>query len=501
MTIQRSINYRVVSGLLLILAIALFLRIFMLSRQSLWLDEVASWWFAKQPLHKVLQSEPTNPPFYYFLLHFWIRYFGTSEAALRSLSILPSLFSVWLLYILARRLFDRGIAFIAAAYQAVSTFQIYYAQEARCFSLLVALLLLATLYLWKALESDSVRSRVLFFAVYAALSALALYTHFIAIFFLAGQGLYVLFRRPKQVLAAGSSMFVSLLLFSPWLVTMLRAAAGGGQTARRYLLLKLPQAYFSFLYGDSLIPLDDEAVRHIPETLRANWLILTAALLSVAMLIPFLLKACKRWGDRMVFLLVMAFVPVLLAFLVSFKVMLFDERYLIPASPFLYVIVAAAVWEIRLLAANGGTSSRALYAGWGTCGMYCILLALSLHNYYFNSRFGKEQWREADAYIDSLTPTTETAIIVFDPDYIGPCYGYYTTRNLPSWLVTSNTAGALRTSRAALDEHTGGYQHILLVRSHADEDWVLDAMTKAFTQESYRKFTKANPIEVYSFRP
>jgi hypothetical protein len=40
-----------------------------------------------------------------------------------------------------------------------------------------------------------------------------------------------------------------------------------------------------------------------------------------------------------------------------------------------------------------------------------------------------------------------------------------------------------------------------LVRSHADEDWVLDAMAKAFTQESYRKFTKANPIEVYSFRP
>jgi mannosyltransferase len=501
MTIQKPINYRVAYGLLLILAIALFLRIFMLSRESLWLDEVASWWFAKQPLHKVLQSEPTNPPFYYFLLHFWIRYFGTSEAALRSLSILPSLFSVWLLYIFGRRLFDRGIAFIAAGYQAVSTFQIYYAQEARCFSLLVGILLLATLYLWKALESDSVRSRTVFFAVYAALCALALYTHFISIFFIAGHGLYVLLRRPKQLLAAGSSIFVSLLLFSPWLFIMLRAAAGGGQTARRYLLLKLPQAYFSFLYGDTLIPLDDEAVRHIPETLKANWLILTAAIISVAMLTPFLLKACKRWADRMVFLLVMAFVPVLLAFLVSFKVMLFDERYLIPASPFLYVIVAATVWEIWLLAGRGGKTSRILYAGWGACGIYCILLALSLHNYYFNSRFGKEQWREADAYIDSLTPITETAIIVFDPDYLVPCYGYYTTRNLPSWQVTSNLATELRTSPELLDEHTRGYQHILLVRSHADEDWVLDAMAKAFTQESYRKFTKANPIEVYSFRP
>ena len=265
MPFHATIDKKVLLRLVVILVAALFLRLLMLGRESLWLDEIASWMFASKDLQHVLRSEPTNPPLYYLLLHFWMDWFGTSESAIRSLSVVPSLFSVWLIYHFAERLFTRGIAYLAAVYQAVSTFQIYYAQEGRCFSLLVSILLLATLSLWNALESDSPRRRYLYYGAYAFLGALALYTHFISIFFLAGHGLYVLFRRPKQLLAVGTSIAASLLLFSPWLVTMLGAASRGGQ-ARRYIWLKLPQAYLSFLYGDSLIPLDEEAVQHIPET-------------------------------------------------------------------------------------------------------------------------------------------------------------------------------------------------------------------------------------------
>ena len=354
MPFHATIDKKVLLRLVVILVAALFLRLLMLGRESLWLDEIASWMFASKDLQHVLRSEPTNPPLYYLLLHFWMDWFGTSESAIRSLSVVPSLFSVWLIYHFAERLFTRGIAYLAAVYQAVSTFQIYYAQEGRCFSLLVSILLLATLSLWNALESDSPRRRYLYYGAYAFLCALALYTHFISIFFLAGHGLYVLFRRPKQLLAVGTSIAASLLLFSPWLVTMLGVASGGGQV-RRYIWLKLPQAYFSFLYGDSLIPLDEEAVQHIPQTLRANWWIVAASLLSITALVPFWRLAWKRWGDQMLFVFTMALMPVILAFLISFKVMLFDERYLIPASPFLYVLVSAVVWEIRLLAGTQAT--------------------------------------------------------------------------------------------------------------------------------------------------
>ncbi len=499
MTFDRTTDRRVAASLVMILTVAFLLRFLMLGRQSLWLDEVASWGFASQDFFHVMRSEPTNPPLYYLLLHIWMGWFGTSESAIRSLSIVPSLFSIWLIYYFSEQLFSRGIAYLAAIYLTISTFQIYYAQEARCFSLLVSILLSASLCLWNALEAESSRRRYLYYGAYTVLGALALYTHFISIFFLGGHGLYVLFRRPKQLLLAGSSIAVSLLLFSPWLVPMLRGVADGGQV-RRYLLLKLPQAYFSFFYGDSLIPLDEEAVRHIPQTLRANGWILAASLLSVAILMPFGRLAWKRWGDRILFVLTMAMAPVILAFLASFKVMLFDERYLIPSSPFLYMVVAASMWEVGLLAAKKKPPGWPVHAGWAASGMWGVLLAVSLYNYYFNPRFGKEQWREADAYIDSVAPPGENTMIVFDPDYLSSCYRYYTTRNLPDWRITPRIEAKLETSGTLLEEQTHGFQHILLVRSHDDEDTVVNVMRRAFSQESYKKFNKANPIEVYSFQ-
>jgi mannosyltransferase len=481
-----------------ILAVAVLLRFFRLAHQSLWLDEFASWAISSRDLHHVLQSEPTNPPVYYFFLHFWMKAFGASEWALRSLSVLPSVFSVWLVYRFAERLFNRGVAVISAAYMAFSTFQIYYAQESRCFALLTALLLSATMCLWNALESASPRRRYFYYGAYSVLGALSLYTHFIAIFFLAAHGLYVLFRRPKKVLAAGVSIAGSLLLFFPWLVTMLRVA-GHVQQARRYLPLKLPQAYFTFLYGYSLIPMDDRAVQHIVKTLEANAWLLGTSILCLALLLSFWRLAWKQWHEPMAFVLVMATVPVLMAFFVSFKVVMFSERYLIAASPFTYIAVAASIEEFWKRRRAAGNRPFSVYAGWAACGLFCVLLAVSLFNYYFNPRFSKEQWRQADAYIDaSLQPGPKT-LMVLDPDYLLACYRYYGKRTLPTWRITPPVEAQLAGSDTLVEQQAQGYREIILIRSHDPDDTVVNAMREAFPQESYRKFSDANPIEVYSF--
>jgi mannosyltransferase len=487
------------AAFVLILIVALLLRLFRLGHQSLWLDEIASWAISSRDLHRVLKSEPTNPPIYYLLLHFWMKAFGTSEWAIRSLNVLPSVFSVWLVYRLAERLFNRGVAFVSAAYMAVSTFQIYYAQEARCFTLLTVLLLSATICLWNALESTSPRRRYSYYGAYSLLGALSLYTHFIAIFFLAAHGLYVLFRRPKQVWAAGVSIAGSLLLFFPWLLTMLRVA-GHVQQARRYLPLKLPQAYFTFLYGYSLIPMDDRAVRHIVKTLEANAWLLGASILCLALLLSFWRLAWKQWREPMALVLVMATIPVLMAFFVSFKVVMFSERYLIAASPFIYIAVAASIEEFWTRRRAPGNRPFSIYAGWAACGLFCVLLAVSLFNYYFNPRFSKEQWRQADAYINASLQPGQKTLMVFDPDYLLVCYRYYGKRTLPAWQITAPVEAQLAASDSLVEQHAQGYQDIILIRSHDPADTVVNAMREAFPQESYRKFSDANPIEVYSFR-
>jgi mannosyltransferase len=480
------------SWLLLIMGIALVLRCAFISRQSLWVDEAQSWWFASD-LGRALASERTNPPLYYTTLHFWIGWFGHSEAALRSLSVVPGVLSVGLVYVLAKKLLTRGIALGAALYQSISSFQIYYSQEVRTFAFLEFFLLMAALALWNALESGSsesgsARRRLLYFSGYTLAGAFSLYAHFIAIFFLAGFGVFVLLCRRRQLVPFLASSVVTMLLFLPWLMTLLRAASGGGQQMRRYLLLKLPQAYFSFLFGDSLIPLDNQAVTHIRQTLLQFAPLLLVAILSVIALLPFVWRAWKRWGDQLLYVMLSASVPVLLAFLVSFKVMLFDERYLIAAAPFLYITVGAAVAEVLWW-------RRELGPDWRTgltlaaVGLYSVLLLVSLYNYYFTPRFGREQWRDAVAYIESQD--SGKTVIVFDASWLLHCYDYYQKRGFPHVAITES---------ADLSQ-LAGYDSVWLIRSHSDSAIVQDLLATQLQRDSSRTYSNGDGIEVSHFHP
>ena len=51
-------------------------------------------------------------------------------------------------------------------------------------------------------------------------------------------------------------------------------------------------------------------------------------------------------------------------------------------------------------------------------GLYSVLLLVSLYNYYFTPRFGREQWREAVAYIESQD--SGKTVIVFDAKLAAP---------------------------------------------------------------------------------
>jgi hypothetical protein len=485
--------------LAIILTVALLLRVVYLSRESLWLDEIASWVFATRDLPGVLRSEPTNPPLYYALLHFWIGWFGTSEAALRSLSIPPSMLSVWLAYRLASRLFCPPVGYWAALYQAISSFHIYYAQEARCFAWLGCTILWATLYLWSALEAQTPQRRWLFYSAYTLFSTLALYLHFISVFFVAAQGLYVLVWRRREVIRTGLSIGVTVLLFAPWLRIMLLASGGRGQI-RRHLLLKLPQTYFSFLFGDRLIPLDERAVQNIGATLTANWWILALALLGSAVLGAYCVGAWKRWGAPLVFVGTMATLPVLLAFVASLKVAFFDDRYLFPSAAFVYIVIAAAIWEITLRRREGGASRWAVTTGWAAGAAWLVLSLVSLFNYYVNPRFGREQWREVVAYIESSVTKEHPSVVVFDPEYIQVCFKYYQTRNPPIQNLTLGKAKEL-ISVTLRNERLHETYPVWLIRSHSPSDDVLNALRARFRQVSVREFPKQNGIVVYSFDP
>jgi uncharacterized membrane protein len=460
------------------------------------LDELASWWFARS-LSTALRAEATNPPLYYVLLHSWMNWFGTSETALRSLSVLPGIASIWVVWRLGSVLLSEQAGLVAAAYQAISSFQLHYSREARTFSWLVFFILSASLMLWHALARDSAR-RWQYYGAYILFMALALYSHFIAVFFLGGHVLFVLLARRRQLVPFGVSVAGVILLFAPWLLTLLRGTVTGGRQDRRYLLLKLPQAYFSFLLGDTLIPLDESAVTSIGKTLLHYSPLLVGAVASATVIGVFVLRAWRRSRDSVGFAVVLGVAPVLAAWLISFRVMVFDERYLAPAAPFLYLLVGAAVIEITRLGATRGLDWRTV-TGYLGAGLFASLVVLSTLNYHTNPRFGKEQWREAVAVLEEYSRPTD--LVVFDPDYIAVGYLYYQKRSsLPYWPIPKQYVETeMRPARVR--EKTHGHDRIWLVRSHHTDDTVLTALRERFSQTALYSFSKAKGVELMLLEP
>lgn len=169
-----------------IFLLALALRSFRLDGQSLWSDEGVSVALAQCDLATIARdaAHDIHPPLYYYLLHFWVRLFGSSEIAVRSLSLLCGLLLVLFIYLLGRALFDERVALVASFLAAISPFQIYYSQETRMY-ILVALLGAISLFLFlkfaKATREEDAASLWPTVALYTFFTTLALYTHYFAL--------------------------------------------------------------------------------------------------------------------------------------------------------------------------------------------------------------------------------------------------------------------------------------------------------------------------------
>lgn len=149
------------SILVLILALAVFLRFYLLDGQSFWNDEGNSARIAERSLQLITEGAAgdIHPPLYYYLLHFWRGVFGSSEAALRSLSAVLGVLLVGLTFLIGRKVFSAGIGLLAAFLVTVNPFQIYYSQEARMYMLLAVIGAAATFFLLRLLEDWSLRDR------------------------------------------------------------------------------------------------------------------------------------------------------------------------------------------------------------------------------------------------------------------------------------------------------------------------------------------------------
>ncbi len=191
---SRSRAFWIVAGLTVAAAV---LRFATLGVQSYHHDEIVTasrilrdgFWHA---MDAVGFSE-SAPPLYYAVAWFWTQVTGTGEVGLRSVSAAAGVATVPVAYLLGAELSSRRAGLFAAALVAVNPMLLWYSQEARAYSLFILLTAISLLYFVRTLDHGRRRDSI----GWGVASALALATHYFAVFPIAAEALWLLRRRGK----------------------------------------------------------------------------------------------------------------------------------------------------------------------------------------------------------------------------------------------------------------------------------------------------------------
>jgi mannosyltransferase len=317
---------------------AFALRLYRLEFHSLWSDEGISLIRSSQPLAQLLATMPVEQlPGYFVLLHFWLALAGDADFALRFFSLWPSVLAVAVIYRLGVDLGDRRAGLAAALLLAINPLQIWYAQEGRTYSWLLASSLLVTWFLWRLLGATDRRDRVGWAAGYVLAMTLTVYLHFYGFLVPLAHTLFVLgwwaWRRDSQTLGWWiASGVLTLLFFLPWLPRTLGILSFTGwrepidpwQIPWRYLT--------AYTVGEAM---------PTPWRVGLSWLYLALAGFG----------GVAWWRLRptaSLFLLSQVLIPWLAVFLLALRQPDAHERYTIfVAGPLLLVVGGGLAWPLR----------------------------------------------------------------------------------------------------------------------------------------------------------
>jgi 4-amino-4-deoxy-L-arabinose transferase-like glycosyltransferase len=213
--------------MLSLILLTIFMRLPGLDSRALWYDEAFSILFAREGPSAMLYGTLTpiegaaadvHPLLYYGVLWLWMKVFGQSVLAARSLSVVISIAVLITVVALGRVMFSSSVGLLSGLLYALAPFQIHYGQEARMYVLMTFFLLMGTLSLYQAVKEGSRRSMV----VFAASAALAMYCHILAFFYLVPLALLflVVYRNRAALVYIIQGSGLAIVLYMPWLIRL-----------------------------------------------------------------------------------------------------------------------------------------------------------------------------------------------------------------------------------------------------------------------------------------
>jgi hypothetical protein len=428
-------------GIWVLLALAAALRCWTITSKNLWLDESTSWDLATSSVPRLISwtASDIHPPLYYLILKGWVAVFGDSLIALRGLSVVASLVSVWLLLKLLDGAVPRVVAYVAVFWFAVSPHAIYYAQETRMYALATASVLGACLAYRRWVDSGFTRRTML--VAYAACAAVAIYLHYFTALALAAIWVHFVVAGPKrsgprtaimQWLVAHVAIGV---VYLPWITTAIAQITRGQSWRQPVTIGQIPD------YTGELLRMLTFGMYDIPY-IRSLQGLFALGVLSIG-LVAVVIAAFRPKGEREAFFASMAIVPIVLGLSLLPRSGHMDlSRYLPYAVP---LLIAAAACGVSALPLRTGHAAAFLLIG--TLGLFPSLRA------YYRDPVKDSDARPIVAYLLEHARRPEGLgqdTIYIAPEYMTTMVAYISRQSLgykpwpgelipksgqPAWLV------------------------------------------------------------------
>jgi mannosyltransferase len=394
-------------SVLLIVFVFYSLQVSTLTLQSLWFDEVMALKYTSGSLSDTVRTivQPYhNGPLFYLLLFGWRRLVGDSDFAVRFVSVVLAVLTVPLLFQWTRRLLTDRTAVTAVWLFVCSPFVFWLAQEAKMYALHMLVAVASSLVLLEAFRKGGWWR----WPVYAVLVSAVLYSHFFGACLVASQAAMALllgWRRRKRLLAYATAMLLLALAHLPL-----------ARHLWRVLLNYQPRDIWK-----GFVPLDHllrDAIGHyfyrLPvELVSQSAFLLPAGLIAAgALLLLLLLRPRTRPGEAGVILL-QAFAPILVFYVISFRIPVYGAKYLSATLPALLVLVA---WGVEALARV-----------WRPLGVPILVLGTLMLNGVARDLTSpavqREDWRFAANYVDVHEGTNDLVLIF--AHYTRPAFERY----------------------------------------------------------------------------
>ena len=312
-----------------------------LDAQSMWRDEIDAIRFAAAPWQDVVTNFTLpgwNGPLYFLLLRGWMAATGASAYTVRFISLLSGVLCVPLVYVAGCRLFDRTTGIMATLLAASAPYLAWYSVEAKMYTWVTALTLIAVYALRRAFDGPGRR----WWAVHIIATSLAAYSHIIAALLIPVQALMYLTWRPRTRrqwvgwVASAACLVLPYLPLLRWQLPLLFQSRTTG-----FAPVSVGQILATLLAGWSIGPYPPrDWLRPLSKAMAG----LAAWGLCLAVLLPLSRHSGEsRHRNRARSALSMAIwatVPAIAVGVISLWQPIFTDRYLIWSAPAFYILVA-----------------------------------------------------------------------------------------------------------------------------------------------------------------